>query len=236
MFKFGTTIVANDCVGGYIYRNLETEFLSPFIWVVVLIDGMVNLSNNWETIDFSNIEIFPASGNFEKRTTMNMIVDEQCFIKLIHHEFVPGNKSNKSKIVPPSVFWDERICDYIKQKWFNRVSAMKMMRKKPLFVYNVNFDLCELDLQNDKTTDCLNGNGNFEVSDLLMISQQSNKNYNNVFICKHGESKKLRNVPNNVRIFEISEKLSNERPIFSYKIADEMCHNELFLKILRGFW
>ena len=51
-------VIANDCVGGELYRLCDEEFKSPFMWTVLPIKDFIELYKNYDNINFKNITLF----------------------------------------------------------------------------------------------------------------------------------------------------------------------------------
>ena len=43
-------VIANDCVGGELYRLCDEEFKSPFMWTVLPIKDFIELYKNYDNI------------------------------------------------------------------------------------------------------------------------------------------------------------------------------------------
>ena len=110
-------IIANDCTGGFIYRDiLKMEYSNPFIFSKVLLDDFIYLVNNYKTINFRKFKLCQSS---EWRFYIR--VDDSINIQYNHYRFDPT--INGIKKDPPNVY-SNHIWEYVVSKYINRLDRM----------------------------------------------------------------------------------------------------------------
>lgn len=120
-------IITNNCLGGYIYRDiLKEEYQNPFIWVRLDNIDLIKLLENYETLNFKNIEIFKESKKLEN---FCLKIDDVVKIKCSHYVF--DSKYNTPTIIGVDVHYN-KIWEYIIDIYLKR---LKRMQKEINYVF-----------------------------------------------------------------------------------------------------
>lgn len=151
-------IISNNCVGARYYENMGACFENPFMWVSIKLKDFIYLIENFDTIDFFNVNSYLTMGEFYKDDVSFLNCDSRCCTSLIdnnikiyyiHHHYTKYHKTKKvfrnkiseenfKKGITNNVEYDMVGCDilqYLDDKWFERLKRMKKSNKKPIFVY-----------------------------------------------------------------------------------------------------
>ena len=148
-------LIANNCLGAFIYEKNKMQFSNPFIWSLTKADSLIYVMKHYKDINWENIELdkFINAGG-EK--CYSIIVDDNVRINYTH--YIQGSKSDKERIVGRNVY-DYRAYEYTFNKYTSRVKRMMCNNEKPVFLilectkdlYDYNFDklkeICECDTQ-----------------------------------------------------------------------------------------
>ena len=137
-------LIANSCVGGYIYKNeMQQPYMSPFIWSLVDFESMLWLLKNFYTINFKRIKMFDIGSNESNNWEFGLIIDGHVKVKYIHYKF--SSNAVEPVIKNVDVYYC-RIWEYIIDKYLERIQRMKTCGGKPLFIFANWFDTPETKL------------------------------------------------------------------------------------------
>lgn len=126
-------IIANSCVGGYIYKNeLKTNYANPFIWALVDFDSMFHMITHFNTINFGAFDIKQDS-----KDTYSIIIDNAITVRYIHYKYDKTVHGVKTRDI--NVFSD-KIWVYVVNKYVSRVRRMILDNENPVFVFANWFD------------------------------------------------------------------------------------------------
>lgn len=142
-------IISNNCIGGYIYRDiLKEEYQNPFIWTSLDNTSVINLLEHYNTINFENIEIFKQSSTL---SNFYLNVDDQLNIQFSHYVF--DAKYDKPTIIGIDVHYN-KIWEYIVDVYLRR---LKRMSNAIDFIF-------------------IEDNGTYDIKKITTITQQHHQN------------------------------------------------------------
>lgn len=129
-------IISNDCLGAYVYQDqLKIDFQNPFIWCSINIENFVKLIDNYDKIDFKNIECdlqLNDSGICQQGSyTPRIIIDNKVDVNFFH--YIQSEKyDSPTKINGYTMCKD--ILDYTKVSYLRR---LEKTNSNPIFVWDV---------------------------------------------------------------------------------------------------
>lgn len=131
-------IIANSCVGGYIYTNhLKCEFQNPFTWCLMDFDSMYHLISNFENINFEDYALL------RENDVYSIVIENKVKIKYIHYIYKPTAYTlYKEKIN----VYSNNIDKYIIECYEKRLNRMKQNTSKPIFILANWFNVPETNL------------------------------------------------------------------------------------------
>jgi len=113
-------IISNNCLGGYVYRDiLKEEYQNPFIWTRLDNIDFINLLENFDTLNFKNIELFKESDKLEK---FRLKIDNKIKLQFNHYLF--DSNYNKPTIIGIDVHYN-KIWEYIANVYLRRLNRMQ---------------------------------------------------------------------------------------------------------------
>jgi hypothetical protein len=137
-------IIANSCVGGFIYKNeLKEPFQNPFIWSLIDFESMLYLAKNFYSINFNNIRLTDVGKIEDDTWEFHLIIDNNVLVKYVHYKFSMFDKHPTVRGI--DVFYD-KIWEYIIDKYRERVSRMIRGGIPPTFVFANWFNKRETEL------------------------------------------------------------------------------------------
>ena len=176
-------IIANDCVGGELYKLCDEEYKSPFMWTVLPFKDFVELYKNYDNIDFRNIKYNETPNYYFSWYMSSLLIDNKVNLYFPHHARIEDCDifTKFEPIKKQSMCGWKKMDEYIIEHYLKRVDRMV---DKPCFVYsqenrNSNEQLRQL---LDLTT-----NGHhliFITTNRDLIGEYVNKNDNVRFITK----------------------------------------------------
>lgn len=126
-------IIANSCVGGFIYKNeLKCPFKNPFIWNIIDFNSMVYLIKNFEKINFKNYEL-----KKDKNWNFSIVIDGHVTVQYVHYKFDPKAEKPYIKYID---LYSNRIWEIIVKKYEERTERMLNLHEKPIFLFANWFD------------------------------------------------------------------------------------------------
>lgn len=144
-------IIANTCIGGYIYTNTNNHYGNPFIWNNILAPDFIKLVNLYDQINFLNYSIFYEYTQWHDRgvlpkdtlvTTVN--IDNLINIRYTHHLYCE-KYNNMFLLQPSNRLMSNNMKDYVNQLYIKRIHRMLNFNEKPIFVYFEQDDEKELE-------------------------------------------------------------------------------------------
>lgn len=124
-------LIANSCIGGYLYKLHNEQFANPFIWAMLDTDAMINCINKFCPIDWGKIKLEKDINNpYPDRHTYNIIVDAVFRIHYTHY------LHDDNYLTPTKVKIDvhgKEIYRYVVDKYLKRVQRMISMHETPVF-------------------------------------------------------------------------------------------------------
>ena len=119
-------IIANCCAGGEFYlKVLKTEFKNPFIWSSIAPIDMKTLIQQYDNLNFDNIEIKKDTAVLER---FYILLDNKVKVHFPHYRF--SAYCEKPTIVKPDIFYN-KIWELIAETWARR---LKKMQEEPVFM------------------------------------------------------------------------------------------------------
>ena len=167
-------IISNNCLGGYIYRDiLNEEYQNPFIWSKITEPNFITLLEHLNKIDFNKYELKKNGTNL--KDGFHVLVDNKIHINYSHFIFDPTCNNPKTDGV--SVYYN-KIWEYIIEKYEKRLKRFNLqdeiciaLEDYPQCPYNIN-KILEI---------CINNNWK-----VILISKQKIKsNYKKLLLLNH---------------------------------------------------
>ena len=125
-------IIANSCIGGYIYRNLGEPFRNPFTWAMIRSQSFIQLIRTYDIIDWDNIELLWDTDNpLKDRKTYKLCVDKQF---MLHYTHYLDDERFETPLKDGVDIRYNRITDYIIEKYTSRVRRMLSDSINPIFL------------------------------------------------------------------------------------------------------
>ena len=130
-------IITNNCVGGFIYRQLGQPNQHPFIWNTITYENFNILLDEYDNIDFAKFEVEPTiltNGLITVDDIFGVFIDnKKLCVKYIHHHQKDDCETLKVKGI------DLFYCDmksYVADIYQRRVNRfVSSERKEPIFVF-----------------------------------------------------------------------------------------------------
>lgn len=111
-------IIGNNCIGGFIYRDLlKTKYENPFIWSRLLSPHFENLLLNWDNINFQNIDL----KCYSKLDDWRIIIDNKIEVEYRHMKF---DKNYNTPVIQDVFVYYNKIWEYIIEKYNTRLIRM----------------------------------------------------------------------------------------------------------------
>ena len=187
-------VIANDCVGGELYRLCDEEFKSPFMWTVLPIKDFIELYKNYDNINFKNITYNQTPNYYFSWYMSSLNIDNKVNVYFPHHAKIENNKvfSKFEPVKGQSMCGWDRMDEYIVEHYNRRVDRMV---EKPCFIYSQE-----------------NRNSEDELVELLELA---NNGYHLIFITSNKELISKYNNCDNIRFLykeknEIVQKIQAE--------------------------
>lgn len=127
-------ILSNNCLGGFIYRDvLKVQYQNPFIWTLLDDDQFISLVKNYNSINFNKYVVQKRSNDWNINNDFDTIIDSTYHIQNIHMHFDQhAQKPESLNGAPPTErhLWTDgvkynKIWEYIGERYIARVQRMK---------------------------------------------------------------------------------------------------------------
>lgn len=118
-------IISNNCISGFLYKSLRLPCNHPFFWNLIHLDDFITLVDNYETIDFNNVELKCEQG----LKKFKLVIDNKITLNKNHYIFSPND------IIPRECnnnIYYNKIWEYIINEYNKRL--LKMTNEKPVFI------------------------------------------------------------------------------------------------------
>ena len=117
-------IIANDCTGGFIYRDiLSTSYKNPFIFSRTFLDDFIYLLKHFNELNFTKFNLCESTP-----FKYYIRVDDAINIQYNHYKFDPTAAELRKE--PPNVYYS-KIWEYIVNKYIERT---RRMTEPPIFI------------------------------------------------------------------------------------------------------
>ena len=179
-------LVANTCMGGFLYQLNNEPFGNPFIWAMTQSKSMIQCINNFSKINWSNVKLFRDNTNpIKTRNTYNMEIDGLVTIHYTH--YLKDKKCNSPTINGVDVHFNN-IEYYIVEKYFSRCKRMCSAAVKPCFCILCT-DMMRYDYTLENTRQLLEETANAPYTKILITNHASLVEYENtnthIFVDDH---------------------------------------------------
>ena len=137
-------IISNNCLGGFIYRNiLKSEYRNPFIWTLFDDNVFNKFIKNFHTINFRHAVVKKATDNWTIDNDFDTIIANEYIVHNIHMHFnaihtTPHHcnpASNKNHSLWTDGMSYRYIWEYIYEKYCIRLNRMLMDNIEPIIIY-----------------------------------------------------------------------------------------------------
>ena len=139
-------IIGNNCLHCRIYQAANLKFNNPFCWGLIYLDEFITLINNFNNLNFYNIELSLNKKNVKNNYPyVKCLLDNKVNIHFIHYLYNENSYKLDKKEV--DVFY-KNIIDWTKNKWIERYN--RMGNERPSFFIST---LYGFQLSNEFITD-----------------------------------------------------------------------------------
>lgn len=159
-------VIANNCIGGELYKDLKYEFNNPFMWTSVPIDKYLFLTNNYNSINWNNVQIEKCDIPWNKRNHCYKLIIDNNFEIYFRH-YVESKKNYKNGV---DVFQKNAFI-YTYNKYKTRLNRMVSCNEEPIFLF---YD---------------NGDCNFPFEDVKNLIINSSNKYKMILVTYRNEIK-----------------------------------------------
>ena len=161
-------LVANSCIGGYLYRLNSEAFSNPFMWAMLKCNDMIKCINGFNKVNWGNIKLTEDIDNpLPNRHTYNVTVDNEFTIHYTH--YLLNHKYNEPTRLGVDVHGSS-IYEYVVDKYLSRVRRMINNGTQPVFVI-----LCAEFMRYD-----------FSLSNCVkLINETNTAQYHKILLCNH---------------------------------------------------
>lgn len=118
-------IIANNCIGGFIYKYSEQAYCNPFIWTAIYGNSLETLLLNYDSINFSNVYLHDVSGWKD----YNLVVDNKLDVKFWGHYKYDPNALTPTK--RGDSIYSKDIENFILSSYIKRLARMT---EEPTFI------------------------------------------------------------------------------------------------------
>lgn len=139
-------IIANDCLGGFIYQRYDIHFDNPFIWSTILTEEYIKLTKKFFNLNFNNIKIYPITKSkyyntyAERYMLVNknhskqycLLIDNTIEIAYLH--YVQDEKYNEKTRIKSEIFYNN-VPELIRVHYFSRLKRMD--KSNVTFMFNL---------------------------------------------------------------------------------------------------
>lgn len=125
-------IISNNCLGGFILRQLNLPFTNPFIWCVTPYHSIKHIMQHYDTIDWFKINLCESS---IKQNTFVLTIDNAIHLHFVHHYWITKSSNDPSKNCEVSPY----IYETIVSNYFRRVKRMLLSKQDPVFIISPEF-------------------------------------------------------------------------------------------------
>ena len=113
-------ILSTNCLGAFTYRDvLHSSYSNPFIWTTLDFENFKTLLNEYENINFRNVELYKEGKEF--LNNFNLRIDDKIFVKNTHIFF---DKNCNDPIKRNTCVYYNKPWEYIIEKYNNRITRM----------------------------------------------------------------------------------------------------------------
>ena len=190
-------IISNNCLAGLIYHEIKQIYPNQFIFVGIDLDDFIYLIENYNNINFSNVNFDLEYRLSKTYKSVVAIVDNKIKIHFSHYQ-EDKTKDKITKYDDSYNVYYKNIIDYAKNKWFER---LKRNNNKPTFLYSFN----SLDPNSNEYYEILNR--------LFSIKKESE-----LTIIIHDDVV-LNNVPDNIKVIRCKK---NVMELKDFKLGTEI--------------
>lgn len=131
-------VICNTCAASHVFADNNIIFSNPFVWNTIIADDYLRLVQNYDKINFANLEVLPNTTNHRKDAQYRIVFDKQVSIYLPHHV----NDSNYTTLTKkPNGRTMKIYYNNMKQYIFDTYSRRAgRMKDKPIFFVDYRSD------------------------------------------------------------------------------------------------
>lgn len=132
-------IISNNCIGGFIYRDIiKEQYKNPFIWSFMKTDPFFDMCENFDTVDFRNVEDHLNDSSIYPENRSGLLIDGK-YPLAFHHVWLDPNYPTPTVIKGWGNGINVKCLDprkYIREKYFKRLSRMNLDDKLVFCFYD----------------------------------------------------------------------------------------------------
>lgn len=134
-------LICNNCYTGFLQKKLNMRYETPFVWNRIMPDSYIQLIENYDTMNFTNIKMFNCGDRFtefrnnEDKSAFGMDIDNIITVYWWHYRYDANAK--EPIINPPNVYYCKNY-EYTLNKYITRLQRMLSTNHEPIFVYHSN--------------------------------------------------------------------------------------------------
>lgn len=127
-------IISNNCLAGFIYRDLELRNQHPFIWSTLLHNDYVTLMDEYDKIDFNNFNVVPTMLQDQiKNGSFTVLIDNNK-LKVSYVHYHQDNEC-KEIVSQGNDLYYNKMQSYVDELYKRRVNRMlENGLKQPIFL------------------------------------------------------------------------------------------------------
>lgn len=124
-----SNIIANNCIGGFLYKFSKKQFPNPFIWTSMYFEDFLFLIQNYDKINFDDYLI---EKHEKDKRLFNINIENKITVRCPHWLFDPAYQ-NPTLVDKVNIKYC-RIWLYINEKYTSRLKRLQENTEKPVFI------------------------------------------------------------------------------------------------------
>lgn len=121
-------LIANNCVGGYLYKYSNCKYNNPFMWCMTPYTSMEHIMLNYHDINWYDVKLYK---NDDPANTFSMIIDNTIAMHFGHIKL--NTKYQTPTKIGNDIFY-KFAYKYVVNKYFARLARMLNSDETPFFV------------------------------------------------------------------------------------------------------
>lgn len=130
-------LISNNCVGGWLYKELNMSYNNPFIWNIIQDESFLYLVNNFSKIDFNNRTLITTNIPQVKNREVFAVEVDNSFVITYPHYVMDNKYDTVTKCKSDFTGWDiryKKMDEYILSRYDERKNRMLNNAETPVFI------------------------------------------------------------------------------------------------------